>query len=215
MLSDLAETDGRTLRVSVMERVRRGTARTIFDGTFRGALRDAARVAAIYGDWAPFLAEGMAGHCAGKEIVRGGEAFAMGIHSPVDLATKRPHRDGYRALRRAVLLHFDGLTPLHILTKLLKRATEPVFKPPRKYGDQRVAQFTFVRDHAGDRAALQRMLDHVFGLSDAQARALGDTHLDLDFLPGIGADIDISADRFDDELRQREAELIRATGLRY
>lgn len=216
--AELAASPARTLRIWNMERVRRGPADSIFAGTFRGKLEDTARVEAIHGRWAPFLAQGMAGYQDGKDIVRTGGPFTMGVHFPIHAETGAQHVDPLTELGSARLLHFDGLTPLHIVLKLLKRAREPVYQEPRKFGDQRVKQFRFAAHHVAKPRQLEQMVDGVFGLTDAQAGALGAAHLDEGFDPGpalqaAGLRADLSVGAFDADLRMREADLIAATGL--
>ncbi len=64
----------------------------------------------------------------------------------------------------------------------------------------------------------KKMLEGVFGLTDEQARALGEAHVDLTFDPGparaaLGLQADLSVERFDAEFRAREAALIEKSGL--
>lgn len=215
---ELAQTEARALRLRNVERVRRGAANDIFAGSFRGVMASAPATDKIYGRWAGFLDAGMAGYHDGKDIVRGGEAFTMGVHFPIEAETGARHSDPYTELRSARLLHFDGLTPLHIALKLLKRATEPKYQEPRKFGAQRERQFRFARTHAGKPKQLLQMIDGVFGLNDAQAAALGASHLELRFDPrpalaALGLEADLTQAAFDAELRQREGALIAETGL--
>ena len=58
----------------------------------------------------------------------------------------------------------------------------------------------------------------MFGLNDAQAAALGASHLELRFDPrpalaALGLEADLTQAAFDAELRQREGALIAETGL--
>ena len=150
--------------------------------------------------------------------MRTGENLKMGIHFPADLATEEPNADVDLGAQNARLLHFDGLTPLHIALKLLKRANEPVYKPPRIFGVQREKQLRFTRNHADRPRQMAKMLEGVFGLTDEQAAALGEAHVDIAFDPSpalaaLGLQADLSVERFDAELRVREAALIEKSGL--
>lgn len=215
---ELAGSDARALRLRNVERVRRGEAGDIFAGSFRGVMQAEDLTRAVYGRWAGFLDAGMAGYHDGKDIVRCGEDLTMGVHFPIEAGTGARHRDPYAELRTARLLHFDGLTPLHIALKLLKRATEPKYQVPRNFGRQRERQFRFARTHAGKPKQLRKMIEGVFGLVDGQAAALGASHLELRFDPrgamqALGVQADLSVAAFDAELRAREADLIAETGL--
>ncbi|MDJ0630634.1 MAG: glycosyltransferase family 2 protein [Rhodobacter sp.] len=216
--AELAASAARTLRLRNIERVRRGEGGDIFAGSFRGVIEDDALAEAVHGRWAGFLDAGMAGYHDGKDITRTGEDFTMGVHFPIDAATGQRHTDPYAELTEARILHFDGLTPLHVVLKLLKRANEPAYKVPRKFGTQRMRQFRYVANHVAKPRQLRKMLDGVFGLSDAQARILGAAHLERPFDPRpamaqLGLAADLSVEAFDTELRDREAALIERTGL--
>ena len=218
LAAELAALEARTVRVRNVERVRRGGGGDIFAGSFRGVTDDAALTAAIHGRWADFLDAGMAGYHDGKDIVRTGEAFTMGVHFPLDAATGQRHGDPYVELQSARILHFDGLTPLHVALKLLKRANEPAYKVPRKFGRQRERQFRYVVNHVSKPVQLAKMLDGVFGLTADQARTLGPAHVERRFDPrpalaAQGLQADLSVEAFDAELRTREAVLIEKTGL--
>jgi hypothetical protein len=135
------------LRLHMAERAYVGPeTENIFEGVFRYPMKDfATQGPPVYGDLVPFLKDGLTGHRAGKAVVRTGLPIKMGIHSPDG---PPPHRD---AVTR--LLHFDGLTRLHYLIKLLRRAHEPPISPLR-HGAPRIVQFERLRAMAGqpDRA---------------------------------------------------------------
>lgn len=219
-LDDLASTQARTLRITNLERVRTGRSDNIFSGGFRGRIPDRARAQGIYGRWHEFLEEGMAGYKDGKDIVRTGEDFTMGVHFPLEAATNTRHTDPYVEFSSARILHFDGLTPLHNVIKLLKRATEPKYQVPRKFGAQRERQFRFAKNHAAKPHQMRKMLDGVFGLTPFQAGRLEACFVDHPFDPSpalesLGLKLDLSIESFDADLRAREADLISVTGLRF
>ncbi|MDF1726887.1 MAG: glycosyltransferase family 2 protein [Sulfitobacter sp.] len=97
---------------------------TIFDGVFRRPVpldwEDEAEI--LFGEGGRFMRRGVLGYPHGKSIMRTGQYLVPGIHTP-----RRPkeNRDiplrGW-PLRRARLLHFDGLTALHWSAKLLRNA---------------------------------------------------------------------------------------------
>jgi len=219
-LGELAGQEGRVLRLRNLERVRRGAPQDIFEGSFRGMLADAALVEEIYGRWAGFLETGMAGYCEGKDIARTDEPFTMGVHFPIDTATLKTHTDPFVELKTARLLHFDGLTPLHVALKLLKRAQEPTYKDPRKFGAHRTKQIRFASNHAGKPKQFAQMIEGVFGATADQAVALGGGHVEMAFDPRsamaqFGLEADLSVVGFDAELRRREAGLIAEVGLEF
>lgn len=99
----------------------------LFDGHFRTTTRWVNRRtdgttydAAIFGDHAPCLVNGVLGHAAGKCGVPRGGPFRIGIHWAYRGETR--HRAERYHSSSTRLLHFDGLTRLHWLSKLLRYA---------------------------------------------------------------------------------------------
>ncbi len=99
---------------------------TIFEGTFRlPSTKGIALATEIYGaEVAPYLERVVAGHENCKSIVRRGGDFTMNIHNP--MRRKPGPKDSVppptpvgQWLPDAYLAHFDALTPLHYLIKLL------------------------------------------------------------------------------------------------
>ncbi|MFN6977398.1 MAG: glycosyltransferase family 2 protein [Gemmobacter sp.] len=221
-------------RIRVVERVQRdGVPQDgLFDGVFRGPLPDQGDVAErIYGrETARFLTRGLAGHVAGKSVMRRGTDLVPSLHFPV------PPRLGpldralivatppWRAkLDGAVIAHFDGLTPLHFLLKLLHKhvsALDAPDAPPSKRTEARRAQIAAAAAGCRDPAAL-RQLQALLWLSpeaEAMLRAEGTLRsLPLDpaaaaqrLFPDAG--LDYSAANFDAALRAQHAALIARTG---
>lgn len=217
---ELLESRARTIRLRNVERVRRGPSDDIFHGTFRGIEENTGLTDQVYGRWAAFLDAGMAGYHDGKDIVRSGENFTMGVHFPIDATTMERHHEPYVEMRNARILHFDGLTPLHIVLKLLKRANEPKYKVPRKHGTQREKQFRYAGNHTDKPKQMMKMVESVYGLDKDQADQIGGSHLEISFNPrtalaDVGITADLSVANFDKELRNREADLIELTGLKW
>ncbi|MEM7295995.1 MAG: glycosyltransferase family 2 protein [Pseudomonadota bacterium] len=88
----------------------------------RGAMVD------VFGEQSLFLRQGVLGYTAGKSFVRTGRPLFLGIHRP-----KRRAQDGWADHESRVmewdsiftrLIHFDGLTPFHWITKLRRKATD-------------------------------------------------------------------------------------------
>ncbi len=100
---------------------------TFFSGLFRTSTKGLNRRQdgvvndqIIFGDHFPLLVHGMLGHSAGKCAVPRGQDYEIGIHWAYR------GKDRNRAVRynstSTRLLHFDGLTPLNWLMKLLRYA---------------------------------------------------------------------------------------------
>lgn len=187
----------------------------LFDGVFRGTTKQLNRrkdgldtEAVIFGDQMPVLNNGVLGHSAGKCAVPTDGDFRLGLHWAYRGKRGRERAERYRSTSTR-LLHFDGLTRLHFLAKLLRyRDTDPsVLKLP----PHRQAQIGIFQDIAGDTEGLVEFHSMVRELDDpllARLRAFGllyETSFDpapvvktvLGYLP------DLSAAQFDADLRAR------------
>ncbi|MCC6002401.1 MAG: glycosyltransferase family 2 protein [Pararhodobacter sp.] len=150
----MAPADAIWLHLPVLERYWLSPApQTLFEGAFMAPLppgkpaSDAAR--------APYLARGVAGHVAGKGCTRCG--------LPAELLPHAPRLHGLRppaaTADHSRILHFDGVTPLHWLLKLLRYAAHAPAQWERFLGPHRRAQLHHVRAHQHDPAALRAFLD--------------------------------------------------------
>ena len=100
----------------------------IFEGVFRIPFREFEQDASdIYGHSTGFFRSGITGHTAGKSIVRAHCGMQLAIHAP---RGKPPTR----TVEGSRLLHFDGLTRLHYMIKLLRRAYEPEGRGNKRHG---------------------------------------------------------------------------------
>lgn len=183
----------------------------IFEGAFRGPIGFTETDAkALFGRFATFLNFGLTGHRVGKTIVRTGRDWTMGIHTPNGFAQSKLVKSDSR-----LLLHFDGLTELHYALKLLRKAFETYAGPKRKIGQERTAQFRFIRDHASDPNALFQLVRGVQSLTEHQATILGILGVlhEVPFVPEACTDLDLSPATFNAKLREREAALIATAGL--
>ncbi|WP_425099832.1 glycosyltransferase family 2 protein [Tropicibacter sp. S64] len=142
------------LHLPVAERLYRiGAPReTIFDGLFRTSTKGLNRCAdggthdaKIFGDHLAVLLHGVLGHSAGKCGVRPGAGHRLGIHWSYQGDTR--HRvDRYRSTSTR-LLHFDGLTPLHWLSKLVRyRDTDPDVMGVADHRKEQIALMTAMVD---------------------------------------------------------------------
>jgi hypothetical protein len=186
----------------------------VFEGIYRRPNTVYAEVGdQIYGRFAKFLRKGLTGHIAGKSIVRTSAPAQMGIHFPANSEgdTSLTHKKS----RKARILHFDGLTPLHFGIKLMFRATHVYSGPPPPRGEQRDAQIRFVRNNIGRPKEVLRLVHGVHFLDKNQIEqldALGQIH-ELAFVPKGCADLDISIEAFDAALKEVHASLLQKTGL--
>ncbi|AJE48586.1 glycosyltransferase family 2 protein [Celeribacter indicus] len=186
----------------------------LFGGAFRTPVDfPDADAAAVYGDFARYLAHGLTGHRVGKTIVPTGHDWEMGVHHPKLPGPDRITPDLARAPGR-MLLHFDGLTPLHYALKLLRKAFENYSGPKRQIGAARERQYRFVRSHAGQPEEVMALVRGVQQL-DARQAAMLDALGVLDTAPFRPRDcdgLDLGRTGFDALLRHREAALFRTAG---
>lgn len=145
----------------------------LFDGAFRLPLKGRPGVLrAVYGDLAGMTTYGLTGHLLGKSFVRAGRSdLRMRVHFPVPM--DRAEEARLRAagtlthgptLEQGWLVHFDGMTPLHWMLKLLRFYLD--YAPRRQAQDTRAfarrtlaraRQLNAVYEAAGDPAALRRL----------------------------------------------------------
>lgn len=128
-------------------------AQTLFEGTFVPPLQPGA--APSDPARAPFLARGLTAHAAGKGCTRCGLGAELLPHAP-RLQGARPSAPDAATTR---VLHFDGLTRLHWLLKLLRYADHPQGQWERFLGPHRQAQLRHVRRHRHDADALHAFHD--------------------------------------------------------
>jgi hypothetical protein len=170
----------------------------IFDGVFRYGIKDFEDFGPeVYGLMCDFFRDGVTGHLAGKAFNRVGAGLQITLHSP---RGRQPHR----VIRSTRLMHFDGMTRLHFMLKLLRRAYEPVGAANSRHGASRITQFEAFRESVQDpehREALVTLLKQI----DAGQAALLEGHGVLDRLrfdprPALaqfGLEVDLSAAGFD------------------
>ena len=141
----------------------------LFEGVFRLPIKDfALHGPPVYGDLTAFLKDGVTGHRAGKAVVRTGLNISVGIHSPDG---PPPHRNA-----QTRLLHFDGLTRLHYMIKLLRRAAEPPTNAPPRHGAPRIAQFETLSGLLGHPERVRDLVERLKSVTPAQVdqlRAMG------------------------------------------
>lgn len=176
----------------------------IFDGIFRHGIKDfEAFGPKVYGLLCDFFREGVTGHLAGKAFSRVGAGLQISLHSP---RGRQPHR----VFKSTRLMHFDGMTRLHFMLKLLRRAHEPEGDANTRHGASRITQFEAFRESVQDpehREALVTLLKEI----DAKQAELLEAHGVLDrqrfdprpALARYGLEVDLSVEAFDAELLTR------------
>jgi hypothetical protein len=214
----------------VAERALRVGGTTILDGPFRMYRPELASVVVGQGD---YFADGFMGHIRGKSITRRGLPIRIGTHRPVLNSDDSDDRSpGYPQkpdrVDDALLLHFDGLTPLHLLLKCLRwydnglrdAGNDPTqIKFTRKSTRTKLIQA--VHQARGDGAALRALLDQVL-LTEAQADHLQAQGALLDLSPDFGSAMarhvpglapDLSVAAFDRALIAAHADLMARHGM--
>ena len=202
------------LALQVRERAFDAKQTALFDGLYRGPFhgRDALLVP-LFGETAPFLTHGVSGHSAGKSCVPVGRDLRMSIHAP---RTSKGERMPPLHSASTVLLHFDGLTRLHWIVKMLRYGAD---KPEGLVGPHRLAQLGFMSDGCEDLAEIGEFHDLLKMVDDEQNARLTALGL-LEHLPfDVGdearaavkaAGLSFGTDVFDDELRARNSDLLAA-----
>ena len=184
----------------------------LFDGGFRVPFTGrSAMMVPLYGELVPFLAHGVAGHAAGKSCVPVGRELRMGVHGP---RTKTGKKLAPLHSTSTVLLHFDGLTPLHWMVKLLRYGAGD---PQRLIGPHRMAQLAFIEESCtglGEIREFHDMLKAVDAEQNARMTALGLLeHWAFDVGDAAraavaAAGLSLDAETFDRDLRARNADLL-------
>ncbi len=206
---------------------------TIFDGAFRlPRLKGIAYAAEIYGPViAPMLERVVAGHGVGKSLVRRGRDFPLNVHGPMahpprpgDL-TPPPEPVG-AGVPEAYLAHYDSLTPLHYLLKLLgkfvqRRAMEKVGLKAGRRHPSRELQIALAAKACRDPNPIAKT-EILHRLTQGSQTALQKAGLlvDLDLAPDQIArkhfpqlHLDFSPEAFDRALRIKHAATLEAMGI--
>ncbi len=218
---ELAKTNEKAwLRLEVLERtfVPDVTGNDIFQGVFRkrwDGFEEEGQ--AFYGARAQLLNRGVSGHIAGKACMRTGQGYVMGVHHPTESwdapggTVTLPYRPSYNAR----LMHFDGLTPLHYILKMMRRALTQVKGDPVPYAEPRVAQFQEAAARARNPQALWDQWFAVQGVTEAEEMALVKRDLlhridcpVLGHAQALFPELDFTSSGFDRLLLIHEAELI-------
>lgn len=223
------------LRVGIAEKVLPPglDPKTIFEGTFRLPQPDGESWAAeIYGpSLATLLGRVVAGHDLGKSFLRRGGDFGLTLHWPIAKTAKdntpSPPRDPVGAwLPDVYLAHYDALTPLSYLIKLLGKylANQAILATDRKPGPRhaaREAQILLAVAACASRHPLAKtdMLHRLTPHSIAGLKRFG-LLIDLDLAPDRLArkhfpdlNLDFSPAAFDRALRIKHADTLAKMGV--
>lgn len=148
------------LVIPVRERVlTRAAQHGLFDGVFRAPQPGARRGHPLLAPLADMAPAGVIGHALGKSVTRAGLNVALHPHfpKPLDGGPEVPRRPA----TGQVLLHFDGLTALHWLAKMLRRVPMMATAPPGYLGPHRRAQLAAVAACGRDPARLHALHDRL------------------------------------------------------
>lgn len=198
------------LNLPVLERLfpEHGFGDTIFAGAFRAASDlPEAEARDVFGEFAPFMKRGQYSHGAGKSGVAVRQGLRMGVHNATVRGQNRWKRAAKHVSRRARLLHFDGLTPLHWAAKSLRYRLNPPQVRKAVLQPHRAAQIDWMADQGGTLEDVQTAHARLFALTGARQAQLEayDLLRHVPFDPGAlpaARDIDLSAAGFDAALRQ-------------
>lgn len=185
---------------------------SIFDGGFRSSTKGETRFdRTIFGAQKSMLINGVLGHSAGKCAVPVGRDFSIGIHWSFRGDAKDKNRAERFRSKSTSVLHFDGLTPLHWLIKILRYAEHEPEDLKRLIGPERQAQVQYVLTVLTGARDLMSAHDDLRVLDKAQIKRLNGfgllEHAEFDPAPAIdailGKPLDLSPDAFDAALTGR------------
>ncbi len=185
----------------------------IFDGVLRRAMgRGPAVSNIVWGDLNGVSHEGLLAHNMGKPCMPVGRDVQLAVHraEPLEGKAKLPHAH----VAGTWLVHYDGLTPLHWMLKLLRYAGLPQQQRKKIFGDKRRAQLEAVLTTYKTATGLRSYHDQLRGFTPERLRALTemgyveerafDPQAVIDrAMPGL----DLSVAAFDADLRARNADL--------
>ncbi|MFQ1699299.1 glycosyltransferase family 2 protein [Loktanella agnita] len=175
-----------------------------FRRPFTGAV---AQGRALFGPDYALSLRGLTGHAIGKSFTRAGQELEISIHRPRYLKSA-PDRDVKMERASGLdLLHFDGLTRLHWVYKLLRKADAYLNHNGMEPSPHRQRQITAVLQ---DRAAAYALHDRLKLMNDATLQQLDTLGLLLDppFDPLAGTGVSLTSDDVDDWLRHKGLDLM-------
>jgi Glycosyl transferase family 2 len=209
---------GAALHFDVRERVyfHNSSACSIFDGAFRSRSQmPAALDRSIFGELNRYLQRGLLSHCAGKTAVPTNQDFLLGVHSAYKGRRSGESRAASFKSKSTVLLHFDGMTPLHWIAKLLRYARTTQQHGTSMFSKSRQCQIAECLKSIGSHESALAFHDKLRLLNHAQKLR----HANFDLLHTEGFNpltailsvtsrhVDLSPAAFDVEFLAREPEI--------
>ena len=181
----------------------------LFDGMFRATSDlDQDDANAAHAPFAAFMKRGQYSHGAGKGGVRVGDDLRLGVHNATVQQGDRWRRSARHVSTAARLLHFDGVTPLHWLIKVLRYRQTPWEVQQAILQPHRAAQIEWMIDHSATMDTAIAAHAELFAATPARCAQLDAFDLlhDVPFDPRnvLGDDApDLSVAKFDAELLVR------------
>lgn len=127
-----------------------------------------------HADEGPLTEGGFTGHVIGKSCVRMGRGYTMTIHNPRIGDTSDRKLPPAFVSRHAELLHFEGITPLHWASKLLRRARRGPQYVRNNYAGKRRRQIFLAAQVASDLDQIKSLQRRLTGLSAQETAELED-----------------------------------------
>lgn len=133
------------------------------------------------------LQRGLCGHSMGKAMVRAGRGLFIGVHHGLR-SFDGTVRDAAVAQGTGLrVLHFDGLTRLHYLLKMLRYGAKDRAGNPASHARARWAQICAVNEEAHAEERLELIWQVAKTISPAQAQGLADRKLLRRWAPDIAS----------------------------
>lgn len=221
--SELAQIEAANTEINlpVLERLfpHGRTQATLFEGMFRAtADLEEAEQKAAYGPFEAMMKRGQYSHGAGKGGVRVGDSLRLGVHNATERRGDRWRRAGRHVSTSAQLLHFDGLTPLHWLVKVLRYRRTPTEVQKTILQAHRMAQIDWMLERSETLDMAYDAHHQLFALTQVRRAQLEQFDLlaDIPFDPieTLGSDgPDVSPEAFDAALLARNPWVARLMGL--
>lgn len=150
----------------------------IFDGAFRVPFnRDPRTTRLVFGTGAGFTDGGFSGQVSGKSIVRVQKGqLLMGIHRPRVPSSMARAPLLFLECQSAVVLHFEGLTPAHWMSKISRYSRRARYSEGDLLGDHQRKQIEFLMKNNWCFEATQKLhslLKHVEPEVEVRLRGLG------------------------------------------
>ncbi len=156
------------------------TTKSAFDGVFRRPFAGKPAMGRrLFGDAYALTQRGLTGHAIGKSFLRRGRPLTPSIHRPKPVASAELAVERTQALE---LLHFDGLTPLHWVYKILRKVNAVAHHNGQAPSPHRQRQSDALLADPSAAFALHDRLKRVDGACLHQLAAL-DLLLEVDFSP--------------------------------